>query len=49
MTFATGTLGASAGMVDGALQQGTAQDLGGVGESAEEFLAGLNSAFVCHL
>jgi len=49
MAFAAGTLGATAGVADGTLQEGAAEELGGEGEAVEEFLAGMEGALMCHL
>ena len=49
MAFAAGALGAATGVMNGALQQGTAKNLGQTGQSGGEFVAALDGLFACHL
>jgi hypothetical protein len=49
MAFATGALGAAAGMTRGAFDEGAAQDFAGGGEVFEEALTSLDGLLVCHL
>ena len=49
MSFPTGTLGASAGVMRRALDQGAAQDLARRGQALEEPAASLDGLPVCHL
>ena len=49
VTFAASALGAAAGVMNGALQQGAAKNIGQTGESGGELVAALDGLFTCHL
>ena len=48
MAFAARAFGAAGAMADGALKQGAAQDLAGLGEAVEEAVALLNDPLLLH-
>jgi hypothetical protein len=48
MALATGALGAAGAMADGALEQGAAEDLAGLGEAGEEAVALADDLLLIH-
>jgi hypothetical protein len=48
MAFAAGTFGAAGAMADGALEQGAAEDLAGLGKAVEEAVALLHDPLLIH-
>jgi hypothetical protein len=49
VALAAGALGAAAGVMNDALQQGATQNIGRMGELGNEFVAALDGFFTCHL
>jgi hypothetical protein len=49
MALSAGALGATAGVMDGALEQGAAEDAAKAGESGGEFVPVADSLLTCHL
>jgi hypothetical protein len=49
MAFAASTFGATAGVMNDALQQGAAKNLGQTGETGGEFVTALDGLPACHL
>ena len=48
MTFAAGAFGTAGTMADGALEQGAAEDLAGLGKAGQEAVASLRDWLVIH-
>ena len=48
MPFAARTLGTAGAMADGALEQGAAEDVAGVGETLEEAVAAADDLLLLH-
>jgi len=48
MAFAAGALGAAGAMADGALEQGAAQDLAGLGQAGQETVALSDDLLLLH-
>ena len=48
VTFAAGAFGAAGAMADGALEQGAAEDLAGLGEAGEEAVALAGDLLLIH-
>jgi len=48
VAFAAGAFWAAGAMTDGALEEGAAEDIGGIGEACEEAVAALDDPLVIH-